>query len=353
MKPKSTIALVLGLAGVLGLGVLNASARLEVAAGVEINVAADFYTPLSTGGVWIDVDSYGRCWRPTGVSADWRPYCNGSWEWTDVGWYWVSNEPWAWACYHYGRWFYEPGQGWVWVPDVEWAPAWVSWRSGDDYIGWAPMGPRAGLFNWHRSEPVYVFVETRHFHDRFTPHSVIVNSTTLVNRTKVISHARQDKRAIGGASARWVVANDGPGVASIERATGTKMRAVSVVEIQHRSPAPAVMERRPVTVPERKVVAPPVMREPVREPSREVPHESVVRPVTPREPEHVNPAPVRPASPMPQPEQPRQPAQPMRPQQSPKTVKPSGREKAQPARPVPSRPANSNEHSGDDKRGPN
>jgi hypothetical protein len=35
------------------------------------------------------------------------------------------------------------GVGWVWVPDYEWGPAWVSWRSNDDYIGWAPLPPEA------------------------------------------------------------------------------------------------------------------------------------------------------------------------------------------------------------------
>jgi hypothetical protein len=35
--------------------------------------------------------------------------------------------------------------GWVWVPgrdaDLEWGPAWVSWRTGGDYVGWAPLPP--------------------------------------------------------------------------------------------------------------------------------------------------------------------------------------------------------------------
>jgi hypothetical protein len=35
------------------------------------------------------------------------------------------------------------GLGWVWVPGTRWAPAWVSWRSGDGYYGWAPLPPDA------------------------------------------------------------------------------------------------------------------------------------------------------------------------------------------------------------------
>jgi len=33
--------------------------------------------------------------------------------------------------------------GWVWVPGDEWAPAWVSWRKGNDFVGWAPLPPDA------------------------------------------------------------------------------------------------------------------------------------------------------------------------------------------------------------------
>ena len=33
-------------------------------------------------------------------------------------------------------------RGWFWVPGREWGPAWVSWRTGGDSIGWAPIPPR-------------------------------------------------------------------------------------------------------------------------------------------------------------------------------------------------------------------
>ena len=48
---------------------------------------------------------------------------------------------WGWVVYHYGRWAFEPGIGWFWVPGEEWAPAWVNWRYGDEYVGWAPLPP--------------------------------------------------------------------------------------------------------------------------------------------------------------------------------------------------------------------
>ena len=60
------------------------------------------------------------------------------------GWTWVSNEPFGWATYHYGRWAYSNRLGWVWVPGTQWAPAWVAWRGSDDHLAWAPLPPDAG-----------------------------------------------------------------------------------------------------------------------------------------------------------------------------------------------------------------
>jgi len=86
-----------------------------------------FYGALSPYGRWVECQPYGWCWTPYGAAGDWRPYGDGSWTYTDVGWSWVSDEPWGWACYHYGRWMDHPDYGWVWVPGNEWAPAWVAW----------------------------------------------------------------------------------------------------------------------------------------------------------------------------------------------------------------------------------
>jgi len=111
--------------------------------GSQVSVSY-FYEGLSPYGEWFQEPSYGWCWTPYDVSADWRPYSDGHWEYTDYGWSWASNETWGWAPYHYGRWFFDDSYGWVWVPGTEWAPAWVAWRYGDDYVGWAPLPPTAG-----------------------------------------------------------------------------------------------------------------------------------------------------------------------------------------------------------------
>lgn len=103
-----------------------------------------FYDALDPLGDWVEVEGYGYCWRPRAAARfDWRPYTDGRWIFSEYGWTWESNESFGWATYHYGRWTRIRRLGWIWVPGTEWAPAWVSWRRGNDYVGWAPLPPEA------------------------------------------------------------------------------------------------------------------------------------------------------------------------------------------------------------------
>jgi hypothetical protein len=110
------------------------------------DVSMDFIYDNLSGGNWIDAEGYGYGWQPEVVVRDpnWRPYSDGYWAYTDYGWTWISYEDFGWATYHYGRWANLADYGWVWFPgeDLDWGPAWVSWRTGGDYIGWAPLPPR-------------------------------------------------------------------------------------------------------------------------------------------------------------------------------------------------------------------
>src|SRR5580658_8069805 len=98
-----------------------------------------FYDQLSSQGTWIQTNDYGYVWQPTESDPNWRPYTYGHWVNSNDGMLWASDEPFGWATYHYGRWVNLAGYGWVWVPGYTWAPAWVSWRDGGDYCGWAPL----------------------------------------------------------------------------------------------------------------------------------------------------------------------------------------------------------------------
>ena len=102
-----------------------------------------FYDTLTDYGDWTLIQPYGYVFRPRVAVSQWRPYGDGFWVPTDLyGWVCVSAEPFGWATYHYGKWFYDQFQGWVWLPGVDWAPAWVDWRATDTYVGWAPAMPR-------------------------------------------------------------------------------------------------------------------------------------------------------------------------------------------------------------------
>jgi hypothetical protein len=180
---------------------------------VEIHAESDFYEPLTPYGRWEVVGSYGRCWIPGRVEAEWRPYCEGYWQRTEAGWYWASDEPWAWATYHYGRWDRSPQFGWYWVPQTQWAPAWVSWHSGGGYIGWAPMYPSGVSVISPRA---YVFVEERHFMEPIRRSTVVVNNTTIINKT---------------------VIKEAPTTALVEKASGRTVQMVAVRDLRQKEEA--------------------------------------------------------------------------------------------------------------------
>ena len=187
---------------------------------ISIRTEDDFYAPLTPYGRWQVVGSYGRCWIPGRVGADWRPYCEGYWQRTDAGWYWVSDEPWGWATYHYGCWDLSPEYGWYWVPQTQWAPAWVSWHSGGGYIGWTPRYPSGVRVISPRA---YVFVEERHFTEPVRRSTLVVNNTTIINQT---------------------VMNQAPSTALIEKASGRKVQALPVQELRHKTESTVVAKQR-------------------------------------------------------------------------------------------------------------
>ena len=154
--------------------VLAASPNSNVAAHVNTVVGIEaFRGSLAPYGRWFQHEKYGMVWTPTAVDVRWRPYTVGNWVNTDYGWTWNSDEDWGWATYHYGRWAFETGIGWVWVPGYDWGPAWVSWRNGNGWLGWAPLPPEVAWDNGFLVDPAtidsfippfyYSFVEERYF----------------------------------------------------------------------------------------------------------------------------------------------------------------------------------------------
>ena len=218
----------------------------ELPVTMEIRAEEDFYEPLRPYGRWEVVGAYGRCWIPSQVGAEWRPYCNGHWERTDAGWYWGSEEPWGWATYHYGRWDFSAQVGWYWVPQTVWAPAWVSWHRGGGYMGWAPLHPSVRIGAGGpvevdvRAIPAraFVFVEEKRFLEPVRPATVVVHNTTIINQTVNITNIRIVNKA---------VVNEGPRTQIIEQASGRQVKPMTVRELRGRDEA-AVAVRRAVPV---------------------------------------------------------------------------------------------------------
>ena len=175
-----------------------------------------FYDGLGDHGSWFDTPDYGYVYQPTIViqDASWRPYTRGRWICTNLGWTWYSDEPFGWACYHYGRWALLGGRGWCWVPGREWAPSWVAWRHGGGYVGWAPLPPetlcRQGR-GWSSSVEAefgigdrwYCFVDRRHIADPLWRHCLPSGrNRDLLRQTRACTniHYRGGRVVCGGPS---------------------------------------------------------------------------------------------------------------------------------------------------------
>ncbi len=159
-------------------GTTAASAQGVVSAGIHVGPSGRasvdlgfFYDDLAPYGNWVERPSYGWVWTPRAVASSWRPYQNGHWVATDAGWVWVTDEPYGWATYHYGRWYDDSELGWSWVPGDTWGPSWVSFQDGGDYVGWAPLPPgvdvsvgfSGGGYAYGIAPAAYLFVPERDF----------------------------------------------------------------------------------------------------------------------------------------------------------------------------------------------
>lgn len=175
-----------------------------------------FYDQLSPYGEWVRDREYGYMWIPD-VHQDFHPYASdGYWVHTNYGNTWVSDYDWGWAPFHYGRWTYDNYYGWAWIPDYEWGPAWVNWRSGNGYYGWAPLGPSIRV---SINIPVnhWVFIPQRHiFHRHVHRHRVHHrNATNIYQNTIIINNTYVNNNR---------TYYTGPNARDIERATRSKVR---------------------------------------------------------------------------------------------------------------------------------
>ena len=217
-----------------------------------------FYTALAPYGDWIETRRYGLVWQPS-ASADpgWKPYTAGRWAYTrngddEMGWTWISDEPFGWAAYHYGRWTRLVGAGWVWVPGTLWAPAWVSWRNSDDYVGWAPLPPetrvhvgisigRAVDADCEIPAASYAFVPTVSFGNMDMRREVVpsVQNVTIVNKTVNVTNITVNNT---------VVVNRGPSLTVLAAKVSRPINFVTYVRKTDAAPQIAVRPANNVVV---------------------------------------------------------------------------------------------------------
>jgi hypothetical protein len=186
----------------------------------------DFYDNLAPYGTWVSDPQYGDVWVPD-VDGDFRPYATeGHWVLTEYGNTWVSDYPWGWATFHYGRWHYDDYYGWEWIPGYEWAPAWVSWRYGGGYYGWAPLMPGISLSlsfgsaynvpdNYWVCAPA-AYINRSNIYNYYVPYTrtvTIIHHTTIINNT----YSKGGHRYIAG-----------PGAADIQRYTHQRPQVYNI-----------------------------------------------------------------------------------------------------------------------------
>jgi hypothetical protein len=182
-----------------------------------ISLSVQFRSALEPHGRWVKHQRWGEVWTPARRDRDWRPYAAGRWVFTDEwGWYWVSDEDFGWVTYHYGRWVPDREFGWIWIPGNEWGPAWVQWRRGDRYAGWAPLPPQDVIYDYDDDPDFWIFVNFNNFtapniRRVLVPRQqyvVYIRETVVVNRTIIVD--RGPRIAVNpGIDARIVAARTG------------------------------------------------------------------------------------------------------------------------------------------------
>ncbi len=184
---------------VLGLMLLLTGTTQRLMAQDEDVSLQTFYDELSPYGTWIQDQEYGYVWRPDVDQNEFRPYyTNGRWAMTEYGNTWVSDYDWGWAPFHYGRWVTNRYNQWLWIPDTTWGPAWVSWRSGGGYYGWAPLGPSMGVslnFGFSIPDLWWCFVPQANIYFSSFPRYYPSRNYGIIHRTNYITNVYVHNRS--------------------------------------------------------------------------------------------------------------------------------------------------------------
>jgi hypothetical protein len=113
------------------------------------------------------------------------------------------------------------------VPGYEWGPAWVSWSTGSDYYGWAPLAPGLSLTVGIGSVPAdrWIFIPRRYISSPspsryYAPPArnvTIIKNTTVINNTNVTKVSNRNVTYVAG-----------PRREDVERDTKSKVTVMNV-----------------------------------------------------------------------------------------------------------------------------
>jgi hypothetical protein len=168
----------------------------------------DFRPALAPYGTWANDATYGAVWTPSAESAGsgFAPYVSaGHWAYDD-DWIWVSDYPWGWAPFHYGRWVLIAGRGWSWIPGRAYRGAWVTWAVDDAYayLGWAPLAPEfvwkdGAAVAWHgATAPAFVDCPRAAVFSPAVGAKVVVGQAAIAARMHPYVGVTAQGRAVGG-----------------------------------------------------------------------------------------------------------------------------------------------------------
>lgn len=218
---KAITGLMLVLAVICFINISSAKAQ----PGVTVTFQT-FYDELGPFGQWIEDPDYGYVWIPD-VDQDFKPYATaGHWVETEYGNTWVSDYDWGWAPFHYGRWRYDDNYGWEWIPGTEWGPAWVNWRTDDDYYGWAPLGPGVDIdmslgTDYYAPDNYWVFVPSQYVCSPYLNQYYLPSyrNTSIIRNTRIINNTfvNNNRRYISG-----------PRPAELQRYTGGRINVYTI-----------------------------------------------------------------------------------------------------------------------------
>jgi hypothetical protein len=104
------------------------------------------------------------------------------------------------------------------------------------------MAPPGIVFEHHSAPATFVFVNTAHFGEPVNPSAVIINNTTVINKTAEAGGIKRETKSLGGATPQRVLVNQGPSVDMVQKASGKSFQPTPIHQVAQRVTYPTSMK---------------------------------------------------------------------------------------------------------------